>query len=647
MFLDRIRSSVAGPAAKVLIGLLAVSFALWGIGDVFGSGAGGAVAEVGGVEVPAQGYRTRLSALIQNFRARGRNLTLAEARDLGLDREVLGFMINNAALDAAARALSLGVSDDRVAEDILKDPAFRGPFGQFDRQTFKFLLVGTGISEADYAEQRRRQHMRGQLAGAVRAHSGPPPLLARQLWAWQNERRAARYVLLPPDFVEKPEEPDDAALAKFIQRNPSLFIVPETRDFELLALDPARLLSDAAIAPEEIAAEYEARKSSFVTPERRETDQITFADAAEAAGAAERIRAGAGFEEIAGARGLSQEDIALGSLSRGEFLSPALAEAAFALKENEVSAPVEGPLGPVLLRVRKIDPAGERALRDVAGKIRRALLLDKARDEIAALHDLIEDARAGGETLEEIAQRFDMTLLRIAGMRADGVLGEGSVSALPPPPGGLAELPEIAGLVDRVFTSGEGEELDPGLTGNGGYYWLSVARIGPARILDLEEARGEARALWRRYERRERLEAAAQALAARGNGGERFEALLSGTNRAPVSTPPVTRFATSEVFSEEAVDALFSLAEGGFASAPAELGEGVVLLQLERIERAGPDDENARIGETQEELRASFSDELLAQYIAGLRESFGVEVYEDSLRALLEAGLAPRRPVLQ
>ena len=98
--LDALRQGAGTWVAKIFIGVLALSFAVWGISDVFTGGHAGALATVGDEKVFEQQYQSafqrRLSALSRQF---GRQLSTQQARQLGLDRQVLSQLVGQAALD--------------------------------------------------------------------------------------------------------------------------------------------------------------------------------------------------------------------------------------------------------------------------------------------------------------------------------------------------------------------------------------------------------------------------------------------------------------------------------------------------------------------------------------------------------------------
>ena len=119
----------------VVMGLLVVSFAVWGINDIFRGFGRSTLAKIGHTEIPIDQFRQPYKDRLQQIqRQLGRPLPPEQAKALGLDRQVLGDMIAEAALDQRARQMRLGISDAEIVRRITTDPTFLGPTGKFDRR---------------------------------------------------------------------------------------------------------------------------------------------------------------------------------------------------------------------------------------------------------------------------------------------------------------------------------------------------------------------------------------------------------------------------------------------------------------------------------------------------------------------------------
>src|SRR6187551_1254918 len=149
--IQKASSGVVGKSIMtVVLGALALSFAIWGIGDIFRGFGRSELAKVGNTEIAIEQFRQTYNERLQDLGRRvGRPITPDQARQLGFDRQVLGQMVAQTALDERARQLGLNLADAEVAKTIMNDPNFRGPSG-FDRARFEMTIRQAGFTEPRY-----------------------------------------------------------------------------------------------------------------------------------------------------------------------------------------------------------------------------------------------------------------------------------------------------------------------------------------------------------------------------------------------------------------------------------------------------------------------------------------------------------------
>jgi len=115
--MEALRSSAGSWIAKIFIALLAMSFGIWGIADVFRGHSTDVLARVGSEKITGQEYRRAFDRQVRAFSERqGVQITPEQAKSIGLDRQVLAQLLQGATLDAQASSLGLAVSDAMIAE---------------------------------------------------------------------------------------------------------------------------------------------------------------------------------------------------------------------------------------------------------------------------------------------------------------------------------------------------------------------------------------------------------------------------------------------------------------------------------------------------------------------------------------------------
>ena len=418
----------------VVMGFLVISFAIWGIGDIFRGFGRNAVATIGDAEISVEQFRQFYNERLQRLgRQVGRPITPDEARSRGLDRQILGQLLAETTLDEQAKHLRLGVSETEIAKHITADPSFRGPGGQFDRSRFEQLIRQAGFTENRFVDDQRRAMLRRQIAQSVSGDMKVPATAATALNQYRNEKRSIEYVALGPAQAGEIPPPTPEVLSKYFDERKALFRTPEFRKITLLRLSPADLAKPETVSDADARAHFEQRKDSYGKPEKRELRQIVFPNLDEAAAARERIAKGATFDDIAKERGVSDSDTVLGTVARSDIIDPAIADAAFSLKAGEVSQPVKGRFGTALLQVNKIEPGEEKTYEQMATQIKTELAEARAKSEISSLRDKIEDERAAGSTLTEAAKKLGLSVINIeavdrSGRGPDGKLNRGAAA---------------------------------------------------------------------------------------------------------------------------------------------------------------------------------------------------------------------------
>ena len=175
----------------VILGLIAISFGIWGIGDMFRGYGQSTIAKVGRTEISVEQFRQMYNDRLQELGRRGgRPITPELARALGFDRQILAQMVAETALDERSRDLNLGMPEAEIAKRITEDTSFRGFNGQFDHNRFLQIIRQAGYTEPRFFAEQRRVMLRQQLVGAISGEATPPKTLTEAVNRYQNEQRS-------------------------------------------------------------------------------------------------------------------------------------------------------------------------------------------------------------------------------------------------------------------------------------------------------------------------------------------------------------------------------------------------------------------------------------------------------------------------
>jgi peptidyl-prolyl cis-trans isomerase D len=611
----------------VVMGLLVVSFAVWGIGDIFRGFGQSTLATIGSTEVSIEQFRSYYTERMNQLgRQLGRPVTPAQARALGLDRQIVGQYVAETALDERARALGLGISDAQIASRITADPNFRGLNGQFDRNRFEQMIRNAGYNETTYVNEQRKLTVRRQIALSVSGEVKPPETAAKAIFRFQNEKRTADMITLGAAQAGEIAKPDEETLKKYFEDRKILFRAPETRKVTLLSLTPAEVARWETVPDADARKYYDERKDEYGTPERRQLRQIVFPKKEDAQAASDRIKAGASFADIVKERGLKDADTELGMVAKKDVIDPAVADAAFALKGDEVSAPVAGRFGTVLVQAVKIEPAVQQPYESVADSIKRKIAEDKARGEIGNLRDKIEDERAAGSTLEEAARKLNLKATSIEAIDRSGRDAKGEP---------IKDLPRGADLVRAIFASDIGVETDPMQLPNGGYLWYDVAGITPSRDRTLDEVKDQVETRWRENEIAEKLKAKAEEMVTKLRSGTPLAQLASEAGLTVTNVKDLQRGKQAEGVPAKVADAAFKTAKGGAGSSEGDKPDSRIVFTVTDV--TVPEADAAQIKPIDTALAGAYSEDLVNQYVSRLEKDLGVRINEQALNQVTGA----------
>ncbi|MGZ5828389.1 MAG: peptidyl-prolyl cis-trans isomerase [Xanthobacteraceae bacterium] len=611
-----------------VVTILIISFGIWGVGDMFRISARAPVASIGSAEITAEQFRQTFNDRIQALsRQVGRPVTPAQALSIGFDQQLLGQMLAEAAMDETARKMGLNVSAAEVAKRITTDPTFRGLSGEFDRNRFEQLIRQSGFTEGRFIAEQRRVFMRRQLVSAL-SDKLEAPLTERQAFArYEGEERSIDYITLTAATAGDIPSPTADVLAKYFEDRKITFRAPEYRKLIVLALTPDEISKSITVTDDDAKRFYEDYKTRFSTPEKRDVQQMVFPDDDAAKKAADQIAAGTSFEAIATERGLKDSDINLGSMTKAAIVDPAIAEAAFELKEGEISAPVKGRFGTALVRVTKIEPAITKSFTEVSSDIKQEIAADRARLEINKRRDKVEDELAGGARLDEAAQKAGTPVRTIAAVDRSGRATDGSP---------VTDLPKGADILGPAFSTGVGVEADP-VQAEGGLVWYEVAGITPARDRVLDEVKGQVEARWREDQLGQRLKTKADEIVAAVKAGKSFEDEAKGLGLTIDNAKWVKRSGNSKL-SRDVVAAMFRTAKDAVGSADGNDPSERVVFKVTEIATPNYNTDSPDSKRISDTLRNALSDELLTQYVTQIENDLGTTINRSVLLQAVSAG---------
>lgn len=618
--------------AAILIGLLVISFAVFGMSDILQGQISSSVVKAGGRSVSDQDFRREYDRWRQNAEQQmGQPITPQMAADNGVIAGLLEQIASRESLAEMFGRMGVRPGDNLVADQMRQIPAFFDPLsGRFDKNLMEQALSAANLNSDQFVAQLKdeiaQQHFASGLASGLRAPRAYGALAAMV----DREERDLGYFQITPSSVEAPGAPSDEQLQAFMQENADQLRMPEFRVLSLVRFAPRPQDLTANVTQADLEARFNFRRDTLSQPETRTLVQIPARDQATAARIAQRLRQGEAPAAVA--QDLGVEPVTYDSRPRSAIADRKVAEAAFALADGAVSDPIAGDLGLSVVKVTAVTPGRTPTLEEVRPMLEAEIRRDQAAEKVYERTQAYEEAHMGGATLAEAAQAAGATVITLPAVSQQGRDQDGQ------PVQGVT--PKV---LETAFALAEGADSDLTELTDGEYFAVRAERIIPAALPPINEVRPLLTQVWMQREMLRRLEAKANELAEAVRGGQTLEAAASSIGARVTRATGLSR-ATVQPGENLSEDALMR----GFGAAPQEVFTardvrfGMIVGKVEAV-RPG---DIAQMAEAVEEARgqssmALFRDMAEASSLAA-RDKVKVRVDEPRARAVL--GLDPEVP---
>ena len=600
-----------------VMGVLIVSFAVWGIADIFKGFGQSSLAKVGGTEISTEQFRQIYTDKLQQLgRSFGRPLSSEQARAFGLDRQVLQQTIAEAALDEEARRMGLAQSQEETMRLIYSDPNFKGLGGAFDPARFQATIRQFGYTEQRYLAEQRRVGLRRQIVGTVSADIEPSKVLIDALTRFQNEQRSIEYVKLDAAQAGTIDPPSPEALAAYFEDHKTQFRAPEYRKLSFVAINPEEIGKWTEVSDEDAKKIFELNRDKLGTPEKREVSQIVFPNEGDAQAARSRIASGTSFDDLAKERNLNPSDVNLGMIAKTAIIDPAIADAAFALPSGEVSQPVQGRFGVALVKIGKIEPGVMPTFESVAAQVKKEIATERARAKVNEIQNKMEDERSGGANVVEASQKLGLTPVTIDAVDRSGRLPNGQP---------VTNIPRGLDVVSQAFNSDVGVDNEP-IQFAGGYVWYDVLGITPSRERTLDEVRGEVEAKWREDQISSKLRAKATEMVQKLEHGGTLAEVAASAGLKVDTAAGFRRDASPPGVPSAAITAAFRTPKDGVGQTPGSGGSEWIVFRVTDVVVPPVETASEELKKLKDTLQRGLTDELVAQYVNKIESEIGTTI---------------------
>ncbi|HEU0118138.1 MAG TPA: SurA N-terminal domain-containing protein [Alphaproteobacteria bacterium] len=613
---------------KVLKGLmmiLIVSFAFWGVGDIFrGNPLERTVAKAGKASISVQSLNQEFEQTLARARQMmGGDLTAQQAKQMGLLDKTLDGMIQRAVVDQEIKKLGIDISQQAVLDQLAAQPQFRTKDGKFNKELFMQVLDQAHVNEATFLKQGQQDLSRRQLIDVFADATKPPQSIVDNIASARGQKRTLDLITIKNASMKDVGTPDDKTLHDFYQKNGQLFTAPEYRTITIARLSGDDVLKDTVVTDDQVKKEYDTKIDQLSQPERRDILQVVLQDETKAKQLAASAKSSNNL--TASAKGMGYEAVILPQAAQKDML-PELAPA-FALKNDEVSEPIKSSLGWHVVQIKKITPAGRPTFEAIKKQLHDDMQRDQAVEAVTRMTNQWDDQLAAGHALEDIADGLKLRVIKIPSVDAKGKLADGKDPT---------ELPNKEDVLKTAFGQGAGEVSPIIDDKNGNYFVIRTDEIVPSAVKPFEQVQDQIAAAWKAGEQARVAAELAQKIA-QGLKDGKAPSSFAGNGVEVRTSKPISMLGDSDPeLPPSALPQVFKLKKDEVAVAPT-VGEQVV-MRLKDVTNAAPDaNADAKI-KIVDEIKKDTSNELTEQYLKYLHQKFPVEINQDALESVRMQG---------
>jgi peptidyl-prolyl cis-trans isomerase D len=398
--LEAIRKHAQGWLAKVILGLIAITFALFGIDSYMkGDASGGMVAEVGDAGVSREELAREIQAQSDRMRETlGPSFDPAVIETADFRKQVLDNLIERKALLQDAQKLKFLAPDAYIASVLAQIPAFQQD-GKFSQQRYEAVLRQNGRTPAQFENELRQSFMLEAITSPASLAAFPSSTSVTQIARLVAQQREIAWADLPASSVASEVKVTPVEVERYYADHKAKFTEPEQIRAEYLVLDMAAVAAGITVSDQAVADYYASNAAKFGQPEQRSASHILIA-VDKNADAATRAKAKAKATELfqtlqktpgrfadlvrtqSQDPGSAAQNGSLGSFSRGMMVKP-FEDAVFSMKPKEIRGPVETDFGYHIIRLDGIEAAKTAPLAKVHAAVIDALRKQQAQKAFA------------------------------------------------------------------------------------------------------------------------------------------------------------------------------------------------------------------------------------------------------------------------
>lgn len=493
-------------ACAIFLAFIGLSGTFVGLSGGVGGMSGGDVTTIGHYRISPQDFARSIQQRLSYLQKNG--VPLSELRSPAAQQEIsyesLRDILTIKGAQLAGERNGITPSDETIRQAVFSMPEFRDAQGQFSPEKMEQILQSNGLTHQDIVKQVGQTLAARATMFGLAQNVTVPTTEIDQMVRFYVDKRKVDLVKLPFAEGKLSSEPTEQQLKRFYDNHPWIFKEPEYRHARLVVLLPESIAPTIDVSDDVVRTVYKQREREYNQPETRTVRVLAFDDESMAQKAAHVWRSGAEWDTMQ--KTFPQAiPASLPNARPADLPDDALAKAAFAAGNGQITDPVKTAAGWSVVRVTDIVPPHVVSFEQARPSIREEIQKMEAPTVLAQRVKAFQEAVAGSTKLDQIPSN-------LGAVPVEGTLDEHGMtfSGEPAPLPGDESVRRA--LIHQVFSQGKGDYPHVVSLPNGGAFAAVVERVQPGKQKSFDAVRSQVVTAWRDEAKKRAVEARATAL---------------------------------------------------------------------------------------------------------------------------------------
>ena len=406
--LDIVRNLVSSIFGKILLGLMVLSFALWGVGDILSSGNSKLAAKVGNQKISLEEFYNKFGRKVQELNiSTGGNLTIQEAHEQNIDKFIINDLVYEKMVIEYANKNKIYLNDNILKETIKSLPQFLGTNGKFSEQLYRNSIKRNFSSEEEFLNELSFIYINSLLFENFKSGDMTNQAIIDLLYRYEGEERNIDYFIFNDKNITVETSEND--IKDYYGENKLKYLTEEKRTIEYITFNLNDYKKLTSIPNEQILKYYDENKNLFFQEEKRDIKLARFENESEAKNFYE---VWVSNNSINIEKYIQNNNITLSEiddLSKDSFETN-VTNKIFKLEKNSISNPIKiNDAGYYVVKVTDISPEIQQSYEDVKQAISEEMSYNDAYDLYDQALNFADELLLSGYDLYDVAENLDLS----------------------------------------------------------------------------------------------------------------------------------------------------------------------------------------------------------------------------------------------